>query len=664
MKIKNKKYIILTFLFTLSANLFFNPSLADDDKFLYSSKLRKIDISNQLNNNFIINIHSDKKINQPINIKQTSDKSFIITIPESFLLDDTLIYTFSKNNFFSSKIQYFPYLSNNDSYGYTNIYINTIKPIDFDKFNILNTYYKEINSTDNLALSKKDNKTNAIIEKNDISKNNATKVIVNNSNNIEKNLKITKNLSLNNSDKIIQKKSLNYKQKNDIIKKDSISLEQNNLKKNSNDKLILEEKNYKHNKIEEEKNLIDINNKNFYIILYLLPILILLILFRKLKITNKIIESMKIMETENKVINLESFFDIIVNSTEESHIYNFIDELAEKNRKEEQEKSKDSSSNKIDESSLPELQLNDCNEIVIINKNESSRFNNLSNEDDEDNPIELDLDKEYIDDLLPDEIIDTFNNNLIEEPTIDIDKEILDNFNINQDFLNKDTIINKDEVNIQENEFTEFIEDSSLDNEQEFNKKISPSSDNDSHFDNYTKPLGAPVESDLDLSFEDSKPLIIDEDKINALESEIEQNINQEIQKVNDYIQSNKNTAALSQQQEQQNIENNNVTEFIEDSSLDNEQEFNKDNLNLIYSQELSDNKFLYLINYTDTNALIGEVNGNISVIKRFENITNPIIKARIQDKNINKETYIVKTNGARLLIESNDSNMNLLMEL
>ena len=70
------------------------------------------------------------------------------------------------------------------------------------------------------------------------------------------------------------------------------------------------------------------------------------------------------------------------------------------------------------------------------------------------------------------------------------------------------------------------------------------------------------------------------------------------------------------------------------------------------------------MINYTDTNALIGEVNGNISVIKRFEHITNPIIKARIQDQKQNKETYIVKANGAKLLIESNDSKMSLLMEL
>ena len=787
MSIKNKKFIILTFILTLSANLYFKPSsLADDQTALYSSKLRKIDISNQLNNNFIINIHSDKKIIKPINIKQTSDKSFIITIPESFLLDDTLIYNFSQNNFFSSKIQYFPYLSNNDSYGYTNIYIDTIQPIDFDKFNILNTYYKEINTTNNLALSENNNKTNALTEKPNISKKHTTEVIVKNYNNTEKKLKINEKLSLNNSDKIIQKSNLNYKQKDDIIKKDNISLEKNNLKKNSDDNLILEEKFYNKNKIEDKKNIIDI--KNIYLILYLLPILLLLMLFRKLKITNKIIESMKIMGTENKVINLESFFDTIANSTEETHIYNFMDELAEKNKKEEQEHSKESTSDKIDESSLPELQLNDCQEIVIINKNESSRFNNLSNEDDEDNPIELDLDKEDIDDLLPDEIIDNYNN-LTEEPAIDLDKEILDNsnfedinyddnLNINQEFLNKNIIINKNQVYNKEKNVKETIANDSKEDyssvdvsfedskpivideekinalesqieqhiDQEIQKvndyiqaskktsdlkeksqdqqQISSDLDQDQHpadsqkqiennvsdiiedssFNNESKEENNSLDNDLEInqqispsfdkdsSFEDSKPIVIDEEKINALESQIEQHIDQEIQKVNDYIQASKKTSDLKEiSQDQQQISSdldqdqhpadsqkqieNNVSDIIEDSSfnneskeendsIDNDPEINQDNLNLIYSQELSDNKFLYLINYTDTNALIGEVNGNISVIKRFEHITNPIIKARIQDQKQNKETYIVKANGAKLLIESNDSKMSLLMEL
>jgi len=75
---------------------------------------------------------------------------------------------------------------------------------------------------------------------------------------------------------------------------------------------------------------------------------------------------------------------------------------------------------------------------------------------------------------------------------------------------------------------------------------------------------------------------------------------------------------------------------------------------------QISPNKGFYLVNKDGKNSLIGKINDNITVIKKFDtNITNPI-----QVRRDNGNVYMVKAGGFKSLVEVNDDNMGVLIEL
>ena len=74
----------------------------------------------------------------------------------------------------------------------------------------------------------------------------------------------------------------------------------------------------------------------------------------------------------------------------------------------------------------------------------------------------------------------------------------------------------------------------------------------------------------------------------------------------------------------------------------------------------LDDNRSFYLVNNNGQNALIGKVNDEVFVLKKFDNnITDPIKVRRDKDN-----VYMVKAGDFKSLVEVNDEKMGVLIEL
>ncbi len=74
----------------------------------------------------------------------------------------------------------------------------------------------------------------------------------------------------------------------------------------------------------------------------------------------------------------------------------------------------------------------------------------------------------------------------------------------------------------------------------------------------------------------------------------------------------------------------------------------------------IDDNKGFYIVNLDGKSALIGKVNDEVFVLKKFDtNVTNPI-----QVRHDNANVYMVKAGGFKSLVEVNDDKMGVLIEL
>ena len=74
----------------------------------------------------------------------------------------------------------------------------------------------------------------------------------------------------------------------------------------------------------------------------------------------------------------------------------------------------------------------------------------------------------------------------------------------------------------------------------------------------------------------------------------------------------------------------------------------------------IDDSKGFYLVNQDGQNALIGKVNDEVFVLKKFDkNVTSPI-----QVRHDKDNVYMVKAGEFKSLVEVNDSKMGVLIEL
>jgi len=86
---------------------------------------------------------------------------------------------------------------------------------------------------------------------------------------------------------------------------------------------------------------------------------------------------------------------------------------------------------------------------------------------------------------------------------------------------------------------------------------------------------------------------------------------------------------------------------------------------NIVKSEfKIDDSNGFYLVDFEDTSALIGHIDDEVFVLKRFSEKVDDKIQARMNEKTGNKTSYMTKVGRFRALVEVTPDNMNLLIEL
>lgn len=78
----------------------------------------------------------------------------------------------------------------------------------------------------------------------------------------------------------------------------------------------------------------------------------------------------------------------------------------------------------------------------------------------------------------------------------------------------------------------------------------------------------------------------------------------------------------------------------------------------------IDDKKGFYLVDIDDSTALVGHIEDEIFVLKRFEEKIDGVLQARLNEQNVHSTNYMTKVGDFKALIEVTPDNMNLLIEL
>jgi len=78
----------------------------------------------------------------------------------------------------------------------------------------------------------------------------------------------------------------------------------------------------------------------------------------------------------------------------------------------------------------------------------------------------------------------------------------------------------------------------------------------------------------------------------------------------------------------------------------------------------IDEGKGFYLVDFEDTSALVGHIEDEIFVLKRFEQRLNEKIQARLDEKKANSSNYMTRVGNFKGLVEVTPEKMNLLIEL
>lgn len=84
----------------------------------------------------------------------------------------------------------------------------------------------------------------------------------------------------------------------------------------------------------------------------------------------------------------------------------------------------------------------------------------------------------------------------------------------------------------------------------------------------------------------------------------------------------------------------------------------------LLSNIPIDENKGFYLVNVESQVALIGYINDEIFIINRFDNLKCTNLQTRLNERQNDKSTYIVRLDDYRALVEVTEDDMNLVIEL
>lgn len=134
--------------------------------------------------------------------------------------------------------------------------------------------------------------------------------------------------------------------------------------------------------------------------------------------------------------------------------------------------------------------------------------------------------------------------------------------------------------------------------------------------------------------------------------SQIESTPVNSIQQTNTDVQQNDNNDVKEPQQDTTNIE-----------VQSNEQE-NNDDLTMLTEAKINDSTGLYLVNYENFSSLVGHINDDYFVIKKFDDIVNGNIILKQTEKLKDATRYLVRIGRNKMVIEVTPTSMNRLLDL
>ena len=79
---------------------------------------------------------------------------------------------------------------------------------------------------------------------------------------------------------------------------------------------------------------------------------------------------------------------------------------------------------------------------------------------------------------------------------------------------------------------------------------------------------------------------------------------------------------------------------------------------------KLSENTGLYLVNYDNFSSLVGHIDDNYYVIKKFDGIVNGNIVLKQAEKLKNSTRYLVRVGKNKMVVEVSENSMSRLLDL
>ena len=178
-------------------------------------------------------------------------------------------------------------------------------------------------------------------------------------------------------------------------------------------------------------------------------------------------------------------------------------------------------------------------------------------------------------------------------------------------------------------------------------------------------PEETPADEIFDIIAEDSKQ------KNNLEKIEVKPEIKTPVQQEITQIEQVASSTANSVQQvnnviQNTNINNDTTTEPIQttDNSEQTSEQQNDDNLTMLTEAKINDNTGLYLVNYENFSSLVGHINDDYFVIKKFDEIVNGNIILKQTEKLKDSTRYLVRIGRNKMVIEVTPTSMNRLLDL
>lgn len=219
---------------------------------------------------------------------------------------------------------------------------------------------------------------------------------------------------------------------------------------------------------------------------------------------------------------------------------------------------------------------------------------------------------------------------------------------------------------------TEIQQKSILEEENNIPTNIEQSIEEDSKYKESTvaeEAEGFSLNDGIDTAWESSDVFATEEDEDVSLEELFgEEDLEQELQQSEFSSDFEVEENLIEEEPVEEDISNIYEQQLMENQitpGLEYYQEKEKSENEIVKSEYIiDDGKGLYLVDYENSTALVGQINDDIFILKRFDRKIDDKLQARLNERKSNSTSYMTKVGDFKAIVEVTPNNMNLLIEL